>query len=325
MSAALLRLLAMLRKIGVVAPPRPLPLTPVELWLQEYTRYLENYRGFVATTIAGYCLPVRRLLVREYGTGPVELGALRAPAILSFIRYHVQHHGRLSAPYLTNALRSFFKFLRHRGEITLDLAAAVPSVVGWTLAGLPKQLPRGEVRRVLAHQERDNPAGRRNYAILLLLARLGLRSCEVAALRLEDVDWDEGRINIRSRKGGRTIALPLPHDVGRAIAEYLKAGRPDCACREVFVRNKSPMGGISRIGVGQVARSAMLRSGITGVSMGAHTFRHTLASELLRRGASLDEIGRILRHRDASTTAIYAKVDMNALRQLAVRWPGGVA
>ena len=325
MRAALMRMLAMLRKIGVVAPPRALALTPVEVCLREYAHYLENYRGFVATTIAGYCVPVRRLLVREYGTGPAELGTLRAPAIIRFIRNYVQYHGRISASYSTNALRSYFKFLCYRGTITLDLAAAVPSVAGWTLAGLPKQLPRGEVRRVLAHQERDNPIGLRNYAILLLLARLGLRSCEVAALRLEDIGWEDSRLNIRSRKGGRTIALPLPHDIGRAIAEYLKNGRPDCAVREVFVRHHSPMGGISRVGVGHVARSAMLRSGITGVSMGAHTFRHTLASELLRRGASLDEIGRILRHRDASTTAIYAKVDMNALRALAVRWPGGVA
>ena len=325
MRAALLRLLAMLRKMGVAAPPNPSRLTPVERWLREYTNYLESHRGFVPTTITGYSLPIRRFLLRQYGAGPVELGALRAPAILSFIRHHVQRHGRLSATYLTNALRSFFKFLRHRGEITLDLAAAVPSVAGWTLAGLPKQLPRGVVRRVLADQDRDNPAGRRNYAILLLLARLGLRSCEVAALRLDDVDWEDGHINIRSRKGGRTIALPLPRDVGRAIAEYLKAGRPKCACREVFASNHAPLSGISRISVGHVARKALLRSGITGVSMGAHTFRHTLAGELLRRGASLDEIGRILRHKDASTTAIYAKVDMDALRPLAMRWPGGVA
>src|ERR1017187_4120997 len=227
MRAALLRLLAMLRKARIAAPPKPLVLAPVERWLQEYAHYLESYRGFVPTTIAGYILPTRRFLVREYGAGPVQLGALRAPAILSFIRHHVQRHGRLSATYLTNALRSFFKFLRHRGEITLDLVAAVPSVAGWTLAGLPKQLARGVVRRVLADQERDNAAGRRNYAILLLLARLGLRSCEVAALRLEDVDWEGARVNIRSRKGGRVIALPLPGDVGRAIAEYLKDGRPD--------------------------------------------------------------------------------------------------
>ena len=325
MRAALLRLLAMLRKMEVVAPRRPLSLTPIDFWLREYARYLENYRGFVPTTIAGYSLPVRRLLLREYGTGPVELGALRAPAIQDFIRHHVQRHGRLSAPYLTNALRSFFNFLRYRGAITLDLAAAVPSVAGWTLAGLPKQLPRGGVRRVLAGQERDNPAGRRNYAILLLLARLGLRSCEVAALRLEDISWEDDRINIRSRKGGRTIALPMPHDVGRAIAQYLEAGRPECSCREVFVSHQAPLAGISRVGVGSVARTALLRSGITGVSMGSHTFRHTLAGELLRRGASLDEIGRILRHKDASTTAIYAKVDMDALRTLAMRWPGGVA
>jgi integrase/recombinase XerD len=323
--AALLRLLAMLRKMGVAAAPKSVPPTPVERWLREYTQYLGNDCGYVATTIAGYRLPVQRLLHRVYGDGPVDLHTLNARFVLNFIRHHVERHGRLSAPYLTNALRSFFRFLRRRGEVVIDLAASVPAVAGWSLAGLPRHLPRGTVRRVLADQERTSPAGRRNYAILLLLARLGLRSCEVAALRLEDVDWDGSRINIRSRKGGRTIALPLPGDVGRALAEYLKAGRPRCACREVFVSNQAPLAGISRISVGHVARNAMLRSGIKGVSMGSHTFRHTLASELLRRGASLDEIGRILRHKDPSTTAIYAKVDMDALRPLAMRWPGGVA
>jgi site-specific recombinase XerD len=323
--ASLLRLLAMLRKIGVAAVLKPAALSPVEQKLWDYTQYLGNERGCVPTTIAGYRLPVRRLLHRIYGDGPVNLRSLSAPAVLNFIRHHVQRHGRLSAPYLTNALRSYFRFLRHRGEIAIDLGASVPSVAGWSLAGLPRHLPRGTVRRVLAGQERMSPAGRRDYAILLLLARLGLRSCEVAALRLEDIDWEGSCINIRSRKGGRTIALPLPGDVGRALAKYLKAGRPACACREVFVSNRAPLAGISRISVGHVARRAMLRSGIKGVSMGSHTFRHTLASELLRRGASLDEIGRILRHKDPSTTAIYAKVDMDALRPLAMRWPGGVA
>jgi site-specific recombinase XerD len=324
-SAALLRLLVMLRKMGVATAPKPAPLTPIEDKLWDYTRYLANDRGCVATTIAGYRLPVQRFLHRVYGNGPVDLSTLSASVVLNFIVHHVQRRGRLSAQYLTNALRSYFRFLRHRGEITIDLAASVPSVAGWSLAGLPRHLPRGTVQRVLARQERTSSGGRRDYAILLLLAQLGLRSCEVAALRLEDLDWEGGRINIRSRKGGRTIALPLPGDVGRALAEYLKAGRPPCVCREVFVRNQAPLAGISRISVGHVARRAMLRSGIKGISMGSHTFRHTLASELLRRGASLDEIGRILRHKDASTTAIYAKVDMDALRPLAMRWPGGVA
>lgn len=320
-----MRLLAMLRRMQIAAPPPAIPLTPSGYWVQQFAHYLKNERGFVATTIAGYCLPARRLLDRLYGEGPVELGALRPPAVLNFVRDHVDRHGRLSASELANALRSFFRFLRYRGEITVDLAAAVPSVAGWTLASLPKHLPRGVVQQVLAGHDRRSPLGRRDYAILLLLARLGLRSCEVAGLRLEDVDWENGRIDIRSRKGGRTSALPLPSDVGRAIAEYLQTGRPNCACREIFISNKAPLVGISRISVGHAARRAMLRAGITGVSLGSHTFRHTLASDLLRDGASLEEIGRILRHKDVSTTAIYAKVDMDGLRPLAMRWPGGGA
>jgi site-specific recombinase XerD len=213
--------------------------------------------------------------------------------------------------------------LRAREAINTDLASVVPSVAGWELAGLPRHLPVGVVNRVLAKQEHASRKGRRDYAILLLLARLGLRSCEVAALRLDDLDWSTGRIVVRSRKASRTVALPLPVDTGRAIADYLKAGRPSCRNREVFIAHRAPWRALSRPGVCHVARRALIRAHVSGVSLGAHTFRHTLATDLLRRGMSLDEIGQILRHRDPSTTAIYAKVDMSALRPLAMRWPGG--
>jgi integrase/recombinase XerD len=315
----------MLRATGAVEAHRPPSCTPAEGCIRGFAHYLKQDRGYADTTVTGYCLAARRLLDRVYGVGPVSGGTLNAAQVLVFIVYHVQIYGRSSSQYAVTGLKSFLRFLRHRGDIAVDLAAVIPPVAGWTLSSLPRHLPRGAVDRVLADQKHASAAGRRDYAILLVLARLGLRSCEVAALRLEDLDWETCRMNVRSRKAGRTVALPLPADVGRAIAEYLKAGRPRCACREVFVRNQAPLRGMSRISVGHVARRAFLRSGITGVSLGAHTFRHTLASNLLRRGASLDEIGRILRHKDASTTAIYAKVDMDALRPLAMRWPGGAA
>lgn len=322
---ALQRLLTMLRATGAVEAQRPPSRTPAEHCIHGFAHYLKQDRGYADTTVTGYCLAARRLLDRMYGVGPVSVATLSAEQVLTFIRYHVEEYGRSSSQYAVTGLKSFMRFLRHRGEIAADLAGVIPPVASWTLSSLPRRLPRGAVDRVLAGQEHATEAGRRDYAILLVLARLGLRSCEVAALRLEDLDWETSRINVRSRKAGRTVALPLPADVGRAIAGYLEAGRPHCVCREVFVRNQAPICGMSRISVGHVARRAFLRSGITGVSLGAHTFRHTLASDLLRRGASLDEIGRILRHKDASTTAIYAKVDMSALRTLAMRWPGGAA
>jgi integrase/recombinase XerD len=206
-----------------------------------------------------------------------------------------------------------------------DLSLAVPRIAIWSLAGLPKHLPAGDVERVIARNSDATDIGSRNRAILLVFARLGLRACEVADLRLEDLDWERGLIRIRSRKGGRWATMPLPADVGKALVTYLGRGRPKCCSRHVFIRSGAPLVGMTRMGMANVARAAMIRAGITGVRLGSHTFRHTLATDLLRRGASLHDIGEVLRHRDASTTAIYAKVDLPTLHSLAVAWPGGAS
>jgi integrase len=200
----------------------------------------------------------------------------------------------------------------------------VPAVAAWSLSTVPKFLPAGTVQRVLDHCERNTPDGKRNYAVLLLLARLGLRACEVVALSLDDIDWDYGRLTIRC-KGGRWAQLPLPADVGEAIAIYLRSGRPHCVCRHVFLRHRAPIHGFAHsITVSTIVRRALIRAGIDSVRKGAHLFRHTLATDLLRQGASLDEIGELLRHQSPNTTAVYAKVDLPALRTLALPWPGGV-
>jgi integrase len=178
------------------------------------------------------------------------------------------------------------------------------------------------VQRVLDQCERDTPEGKRNYAVLMLLARLGLRACEIVALRLGDIDWDTGRITIRG-KGGRWTQLPLPSDVGEAVATYLRSGRPHCLCRRVFLRHRAPLRGFAHsITVSSIVRRALIRAGVDSARKGAHLFRHTLATDLLRHGASLDEIGELLRHRSLNTTALYAKVDFAALRTVALPWPG---
>jgi integrase len=213
--------------------------------------------------------------------------------------------------------------LRYQGEISVDLAGCVPAVAAWSLSTVPKFLPAGAVRQVLDHFEHESPTGRRNYAVLLLLARLGLRACEIVALRLNDIDWDNGRLTIRC-KGGRWAQLPLPADVGEGIANYLRFGRPRCTCPHVFLRHRAPLGGFTgSTTVSSIVRRALIRSGVDSVRKGSHLFRHTLATELLRNGASLDEIGELLRHRSPNTTAVYAKVDLTALRTLALPWPGG--
>jgi len=314
----LARFLTMLKRDGVMACPSVVRCERDESWGEAFARHLREDRGCPETTVANYGLPVRRLL-REVK----EPRHLTSAAIVRFFQSYVERHGRAAAASATSGVKAFARFLRLRDEITSDLSLAVPKVAGWAQARLPRCLSARELQRVLDAQGKETAKERRDHAIILLLARLGLRSCEVAALRLEDVDWDEGRLLIRSAKSDRSIYLPLPADVARALARYLKTARTPCRCREVFLRFMAPVGGITRIAVGGVARSAFLRAGLRGASLGAHTFRHSLASELLRQGASLPQIGRILRHRDLSTTAIYAKVDMKALRPLAMAWPGG--
>jgi integrase/recombinase XerD len=225
---------------------------------------------------------------------------------------------------MTSALRSFLRFAQYCGKVTSNLAACVPSVANWSLSTVPKSLPPGEVKRVLAGCNRETATGQRDYAILLLLARLGLRAGEVANLALDDMDWEKGCITIRG-KAGRVDQLPLPTEVGRAIVAYLRKGRPISSnSRRLFLRIKAPITSFKdHRTVGSIVKSALARAGINSSRKGAHQFRHALASDMLREGRSLSEIGEILRHRSPQTTAIYAKVDLRSLRSLALPWIGG--
>jgi site-specific recombinase XerD len=231
---------------------------------------------------------------------------------------------RNCAKLLTTALRSFLRYARYRGDITTDLAAAVPCVANWSMTSIPRGIPADAVRRLLASIDRRTPLGRRDYAILLLLARLGLRASEVALLELDDIDWEAGQLSVRG-KGGRHTALPLSAELGEAIAAYLRQGRPRSTSRRVFLRIRAPIRGfLGPRAVGSLVRHALARAGVEAPSKGAHQFRHALAMQMLHHGASLTEIGEVLRHRSPQTTTIYAKVDLAALRPLALPWPGGV-
>jgi integrase/recombinase XerD len=228
-----------------------------------------------------------------------------------------------SAKLVVTALRSLLGFLHLAGLVERPLAQAVPAVAAWRLAGLPRALGAGEVRRLLASCDPSRAVGRRDLAILTLLARLGLRAGEVAALELADVDWRHGEILVRG-KGDRHERLPLPADVGEAIVAYLRDGRPRApGCRRVFLRARAPRRGLTPGAITQVVVGAARRAGLAPVS--AHRLRHTLASEQLRAGASLPEVGQLLRHRSLITTAIYAKVDRDALRVCARPWPGSAS
>jgi site-specific recombinase XerD len=227
------------------------------------------------------------------------------------------------AGLMGTALRTFLRYLQLRGEIAIDLAACVPTVANWRLSTLPKFLEPYQVQCILNHCDRHTPQGQRDYAILLLLARLGVRACEVVALTLDDVNWNVAEITIQG-KGPRRAKLPLPHDVGEALALYLKQGRPSCNSRRVFIRLRAPLQGFANsIAISTLVARALKRAGVESPCTGAHLFRHTLATQMLQQGASLEEISQLLRHQSFNTTTLYAKVDLTALRPLAQPWPGG--
>jgi site-specific recombinase XerD len=321
--AALRRFVEMLRRLGVVAPVAEAPRTPAQKLVQEYEQFLSRDRALSCQTVQAWTPYVIRFLRETFGKRHLALRALRPAHVTKFMRRHACRFGSSYRRKLVASLRSFLRYLHHRGKTEYDLSVAVLAVARWSLSSVPKHLPASEVKKLLASCDRRTALGRRNYAILLLLARLGLRAGEVVNLHLGDIDWDSGHIAIRG-KGGRHAQLPLPADVGRAVANYLKRDRPSCACRRVFIRDHAPIRGLTRAtAIAKVVYCALQRAGVASVHKGAHLLRHSLATEMLRKGASLDEIGEVLRHRSPDTTAIYAKVDMNALRPLALAWPGG--
>jgi site-specific recombinase XerD len=320
---ALTRLLRMLRDKGVLAEPQPPAPTPTEAAVAAFGDFLRQERGLAQSTLANMLPFVEEFLSAWSPTGRFRFSSLTARDVTQFIQRRATELGAGRAKLLVTALRSFLRYLRYQGEIQTDLAACVPSVPTYSLSSLPKYLPAGSIERVLQHADRSTPRGRQERAMLLLLARLGLRSAELMALTLEDIDWDAGQITIRG-KGDRWAGLPLPSDVGEAIADYLCQDRPQCGTRKLFVTRNAPLTGLrSRTPIQRAVQRALDQAGITSARGGAHLFRHTLATDMLRRGASLNEIGEVLRHRDPNTTRIYAKVDLVALQKLALPWPGG--
>jgi site-specific recombinase XerD len=299
-------------------------LSPSEQLTCAYERFLLQERSLASPSIGLLRLFARRFLSEKFGDGPLNLSQLCAPDVTAFVQRHAHQHGPWHAKHLVGAMRSFLRYLHYKGLVDTDLSLAVPKVARWSLSTLPKHLSAEQVRQVLSHCDRHTALGRRNYAILLLLARLGLRAGELVRLNLEDFDWENARITVCG-KGGKWAQLPLPADVARAVALYLRRDRPRCACRRVFICDRAPIRGFSRhTAVGRIVQGALKQAGVVSARKGAHLLRHSLATDMLRKGASLDEIGEVLRHTSPDSTAIYAKVDLKSLRTLALPWPGGV-
>jgi site-specific recombinase XerD len=315
-------LLSVLRESGVVRAQRAVaaPLNPVSEVERSFDRYLAEERGLHPSTRRSYLRIARRLLSRRVRRGALRIGELCPDDVTRFVTDEARARP-MSAKLIGPALRALLRWLHQRGDTPTCLAGCVPRVADWRRSILPKALPAEQVERLLECCDRESIVGRRDYAILSLLARLGLRAGEVVAMELEDLGWERGELVVRS-KGGRQDGLPLPRDVGSAVAAYLRHGRPRCSTRRVFVRARAPYQGfVSSVAICNIVERALTRAGLEPPRKGAHTLRHALACTMLRHGASLAEIGQILRHRSPDTTAIYAKVDLVSLRALAPAWP----
>ncbi len=316
-------LLGYLRGLGVTPlPVVPEPQGPVEVLLERYRRYLVDERGLGAPTARGYVDLARLFVIGRATPDGVDLAGLSAADVVGFVSAVSGERTPKAAQQMVTVLRSLLRFCHVQGLLEAPLAAAVPKVAN-RRAGLPRFLEPAQVQSLLASCDRRSVAGRRDFAMMTMMVRLGLRAGEVAALGLGDIDWRRGEITVLG-KGPRSERLPLPADVGAAVADYLRHARPEGALdRCVFVRVKAPHRGLTAGGVTQAVVAAGGRAGLGPLT--AHRLRHTAATGMLRAGAPLAQVGQVLRHRRALTTASYAKVDRDTLRTLARPWPGGAS
>jgi site-specific recombinase XerD len=315
-------LLTYLTPMGVLPALQPRQPGPDGVLLARFADYLLHERGLSAGTVRGYVDLVRPFVTGRQRGDELDLAGITATDVTTFVLDACPGRAVGTAKLLVCALRSLLRWLYLTGVVPVSLATAVPSVAGWRLSGLPRGLQPAELRRLLASCDRRTASGRRDYAVLLLLARLGLRAGEAARLGLDDIDWRHGEIAIVG-KGNRAERLPLPDDVGSAISAYLRHGRPGTAQgRSVFMRVHAPHRALTSGGVTEIVFGAAQRAGLGRIH--AHRLRHTAATAMLQAGSPLQEVGHVLRHRSALTTAIYAKVDRGALAVLARPWPTAV-
>lgn len=310
-----------LRELGVVPAASCVEgAGPLEVLQAQFAGWLTGERGLARETVRCYVGQSRAFLL---GLGePLDeaLAALDAATVTTFMVEYLRQLDGATAKASVTAIRALLRFLHVAGHVPVGLAGAVPAMAGWRQASLPRGLQPGEADRLLAGCDRTTPAGRRDYAVLMMLAQLGLRGGEVAALQMDDIDWHAGEITIRG-KAARIDRLPLPVATGEALADYVTRGRPRCEAVAVFITLRAPHRGLTPAGVRGLVARCCARAGLP--RLGAHRLRHALACDLLQAGGSLAEVGQILRHRSALATSTYAKVDLAALAGLVRPWPGG--
>jgi site-specific recombinase XerD len=317
------QLLQFLRDHGV-CPVARIETTAADDLAARYEQHLQDQQGLATTTIKRYRTIAKRFLHERFGRGVVDLRALCAGDMIAFVRRRAKCLQPPAIKCVVTAIRSFLRYAQYRGEVAPALAAAVPIVAAWTTTpAVPKAISPEHAQRAIDSCDLGMGVGLRDRAVLLLLARLGLRAHEIIALQLGDCDWDSGRLRVCG-KSRREQFLPIPADVGDAIAAYLQKGRPRSKTRHLFLRSMAPIRGLRQGAIGTIAHYALQRAQVDAPHRGSHQFRHALAVRMLQGGASLREIGEVLRHQSPQTTSIYARVDVSALRSVAMPWPGGV-
>jgi site-specific recombinase XerD len=320
--AALGHVLAILTVRGWIGRCSTAEDCPVDRVLRAFDAHLDDTCGAAAATRRHYGRYARGLLAARFGTGEVDLRSLGPREIVEFISERARDHAPATAKAVRTAVRSFLRFARLQGLCDGTLAAAVPRVARWKRAELPRVLSDQQLVALLGAFDRSTALGRRDYAMTLCLAQMGLRAAEVSALSLDDIDWRAGTLRLARGKERRTSVLPLPASVGRAVVSYLRDGRPATAGRRIFVRHRAPVGRqITSAAVAVVVRRAFARARLDVPLRGAHVLRHTAATRMVRAGASLKEVADILRHRSLDTVMIYTKLDLPTLFEVAHPWP----
>jgi site-specific recombinase XerD len=322
MQAALMRLLELLRASGRIEPRASTGSVAINRELQDFEQYLTHICGLAPATCYTRLRRVRAFLLEQFGTGPLRWSAVRHQDVARFMVKHTAGWTTSSKQTAGSSLRSYLRFKALSGASVAALSAAIPRTAQWRLASVPRSLSAAELTQFLRSFDRHSSTGLRDYAIARCCADLGLRASEIARLHLDDVNWREGTLAIAG-KARRIDLLPLPQTTGRAIAEYLRRGRPDTMSRALFMRHRPPLHrSVTASSVRNAIRTAARRCGLEQRVDGSHVLRHTVAQRLLHGGATLKQIADLLRHRCLDTTTIYTKVDLPSLARVAMPWPG---
>jgi site-specific recombinase XerD len=322
----LFQLVELLRQKGVLRPEaEPAPSVGVERWLEDFDHHLDQAAGYTPKTRDNYLRCARRLLTGCFGIGEPDWSAFQSEPITEFIRKEADRLQPSGCGLPVTAIRALIRFLAAKGVVPAGLQGAVPAVRTWPHSSLPRHISAAEVERVIKACDLSTPWGLRERAVVVLLARLGLRAGEIVRLKLDDLDWTEGGLIVRAGKNHRERVLPLSTEVGDAIVAYLRQARRPSSHRELFLSWRPPFGPLrSSVSITNLVGAVLKRAGIKVHRPGAHILRHTLATGMVRQGVTFKEIADVLGHRSLASTGIYAKLDLESLEKVALPWPGGV-